>query len=108
MKLGRLKRKDLMKISPHTTSEGKMNFSQTMDFLEVMAGILPDYVSDFAMMIDGTIVPIEQVLEEAFFMELMSDISMKLFSIAGIEKVEEGNSGVPPEESTAASSGTSQ
>ena len=106
MNLGRLKRRDLMKLTPHISAEGKMDFKSTMGFLEVMGGILPSYVTDFDLEIESTKISFEQVIEEVFFMELMTSISMQLFSLAGISEIDSKNSGVPLVESTMASSGT--
>ena len=101
--LERLKRKDLLMLAPlmpKADSEGKVTVNlDTEDNLKLLSAVadrLPDYVKSFEGLKDanGEEITIQDVAEEAYFGELLSDIFAKLFDISFVSEDEIKNSNV--------------
>jgi len=93
MDLRRLKRKSMMKLSPYMDTEGNGVIAE-MELMDVATDMLPGYVTNFAGLKDanGTLIPFDKMLEEAYFIPIMSAILGKLFDISQLAKGDQGNS----------------
>jgi len=95
MSLHGLKRKHMMMLGPYMPSEGDgMGAIESMKLLDVAAELLPDYVSDFKGLKDenGNALGFEDVVDEMYFIELISDIMSKLFDISNMGAKDAKNS----------------
>ena len=103
MNLRRLKRGDMMKLSPYLTTEtgGAIDGMQLMD---ISAGFIRDYVFDFCGLTDaeGSELPFTAITDEVYFLGLISEIITRLFEISNMGEGDEKNSGVQPSMSTVA------
>lgn len=86
LKLARLKRKDMMTLSPFMPDGDQVGSAQTMDLMDVATNLLPDYVSDWVGPTDedGNELSLEDVMEEMYFLELISAIVTKLFEASNM------------------------
>ncbi|KKL79399.1 hypothetical protein LCGC14_2015240 [marine sediment metagenome] len=81
MTLKRLTRKQLHTCAP--IMENLDNFEKKLQYLDVMAQLLPDVVSDFrGLMTENGEASLESILEEGFFGPLIDEISGELFRIS--------------------------
>lgn len=106
MSLARLKRADMMKLSSYISigpdGEALGELDQTA-IMEVAVDFLPRYVTNFAglMTEDGETVSLEEMIEEAYFFALASNIIAEIFNISNMGKGDEKNSDKQPNTSTA-------
>ena len=94
LKLARLKRKDMMLLSPHMPNEGEnVGAVQSMDLMDVAMSLLPKYVSEFKgpKDSDGMPLTLEEIMEEMYFLELISRIVTKLFEASNMGAAEAKN-----------------
>lgn len=81
MTLKRLTRKQLHTCSP--IMENLDSFEKKLEYLDVMAKLLPDVVSDFqGLVIQGKEVSLDIILQEGFFGPLIDEISGELFRVS--------------------------
>lgn len=99
MNLARLKRKDMLKLTPYVmdaeTGEGKINMTELID---VASGFIHEYVSAFEGLTDarGNVLKFQDVVDEVYFMGLLSDIITKVFEISNITEADVKNSAEQP------------
>ena len=97
MMLQPLKRADMAKLAPHlnTDEDGVIGTVDSIHMMDVAAALLPRYVSDFNGLTDlnGEVIPFESVVEEAYFINLLSEIMVKIFEISRLSEDDSKNSG---------------
>ena len=98
MQLSSMKTKDMAKLAPFMKEDGNVSTVESMEIMRVGAEILPGYVDNFGGLTDanGSNVSFETVLEQVYFIELVSDIMAKLFDISRMSVKDEGNSDEQP------------
>jgi hypothetical protein len=87
LRLARLKRKDMMTLSPHMPDAGeKVGAVQSMDLMDVALALLPKYVTEFKgpKDADGNELSLEDIMEEMYFLELVSRIVTHLFEASNM------------------------
>lgn len=108
MRLRRLKRKDLNKVSPYMKMADpksglvQLSLEESFEFLEIMSGVLPEYVQQFKGLTDaeGNPLDLNQALEESYFIPLISAITGRLFEISNVQEGEAKNSAGQPSDTT--------
>lgn len=93
MQIRNLKRSAMMTLTPHMDDKGKMKLGN-VEMLNLAADMLPAHVEDFKGLkdIDGNELTFEQVLDQAYFIELLGDIIGKLFDISRLGDKDAKNS----------------
>ncbi len=105
MKLRRLQRKDMQKLTPFMHAEDgetKVSFTSQMEFSGMAMDLLPEYVSEFKGLTDseGNTMTIEAILEEVYFTSLLQELVVEVFSISRLSGDDAKNSEAPsPEDS---------
>jgi len=106
MKLKQLSRKTFLGWMPYfskTDADGKLSSEDTLKLVNEAADIIPDHVTDFEGLRDanGNAIPLDIVVNEVYFIELISQIVMKLIEICQVgQGIEEVKSDGPPEASS--------
>ena len=94
MELSSLKTSDMAKLAPYMKEEGQPSTVESMEIMRVGGELLPGYVDNFSGLFDanGSPVSFETVLEQVYFIELVSDIMAKLFDISRMSPDQDLNS----------------
>ena len=91
MNLRRMKKKLLMKIAPFfddsevdKSGKLKLTIESQLVLVNMMEDVLPNQVENFdgLMAKDNTTIPLEDMIPEAYFLELSSDIFGEIFKIS--------------------------
>ncbi len=84
MDLRRLSRKGMMTLSPYVT--GKVGALDEMAILDVSVNLLPGHITNFKGLKTetGEDITVAQMVEESYFLMLMSEIISKLFEVSSM------------------------
>lgn len=99
VKMNRLKRAAMLKLSPHLPEPGEQI---PADFIDAAAGILPEHVVEVVGLTDseGGELGINEIVEEAYFLRLLGEIVEQLFVQSNLSEDDEGNFDEQPNTST--------
>ena len=106
MKLKQLSRKTFLGWMPYfakTDENGKLSPEDTLKLVNEAADILPEHVVEFKGLkdTDGNAIDLAVVVEEVYFIELVSEIVMRMIEICSVGKgIEEVKSDGLPEMSS--------
>lgn len=105
MNIRRLKRADMMKLLPYLSERTNANgetetvvaFSSQAELFDVVSEMLKGYVTNFTglKMADGENVSLENALDEAYYIPLVSDIVAKLIEVSQLDEADTKNSPAP-------------
>ena len=101
-KLSRLKRKDMTTVARYVDVDEEGNLAGGLDveqMIEFAAEVLPRYVEEFKGLkdADGNAISIETVVDEAYFLPLVTELVSALFDASGMKAADEKNSEGQPD-----------
>ena len=105
MRIKPLKRKHMMELAPFMPEDNdadNMGTLDSMNMLDLGAKMLPGYLEDFKGLKDdeGNALAVEDIVEEMYFLNLVSEIMTEVFQISGMSPKSAENSQGQPDTSS--------